>query len=150
MDAEWISEADAAKRLGVERKRLRAARAAAPDQVQHQEGGAWVWLASGLAAVAEKMGLTLPPASEKNAPPPAEETLTVVSSPGPQGSHFPNPLVIQARRASGERVYVRVRESRKYLPRLRDGRPMTFAARRSEAGNWWVPAGREPRWPGMW
>lgn len=83
-----------------------------------------------------------------------EETLEVVSSPrvfpGGEVKHFHNPRVISARRTSGEVVYVRVPESRHFIPRLQDGSPMTLRARFEGNPANWSLIGRCPRWTGRW
>jgi hypothetical protein len=161
---EWISEEELAKQLGVEREKIRAERPRlGPGEVQ-QHGRAIVWLRTAAARIATKLGLEFasvknpPPVPhvvrglllEKNPPPGAPEELTVVSSPGPGGWHFANHHLIRARRLNNQTVIVRVVDSRKYVPKLRNGNPMTLKAQPAEAGLWWVPVGREPRYPGAW
>ena len=85
-----------------------------------------------------------------------EEVLTVHSRPKMQRdgllSHFPNKRLIEARRAGGEIVRVRVQASVNFRPTLISGQPMTFRARRAEGLQVWELAHdqRCPRWPGRW
>jgi len=94
------------------------------------------------------------PEAEKPAPAPIVEVLVVVSSPRmfPDGSirHFANPRVIKARRASGEEVYVRVADTRHFLPRGRDGQPMKLTARLDGEPLIWSLVGRVPRFLGRY
>lgn len=87
-------------------------------------------------------------------PPEVEEELEVVSRPKlwPSGraSHFVNPLLVQARRASGELVYVRVAASGCFTPRQRDGQPMKLRARWQGEPRHWTLVGRLPRGVGLW
>ena len=94
-----------------------------------------------------------PPAPVPN--PDGGEELTVHSKPLVNGKHFANPIIIQAKRSTGELVYVRVMDSAKFQPCLRDDKgpttkPMTLRAKKSTAGNWWELLSRAPRWPGRY
>lgn len=69
---------------------------------------------------------------------------------GPYRQHFPNPAVIQAAFVDDPQttVFVRVRHSRNYAPRLRSGEPMVLDVLFN--GQRWEAAGRAPRFPGRW
>ena len=162
-DQQWITEDQVAERLGIDREKIRAERPRLKAGEVSRQGNAIVWLRSAAARVAKLLGLQpsfldAPPPndpSEKNGPggqplTPDGEEVSVHSVPGPGGWHFPNHNIVRVKRASGELVYVRVTDSRKFFARLRTGQPMTFRAKRAPSGNWWVMTGREPRFPGMW
>lgn len=157
---QWIPEDELAALLNVPREKIRAERPhLLPGEIA-KRGNVIRWLRTAGERVAAKLGLELP----KKTAPEAEgsrvegrgeddagEELTVSSNPmRSNGPHFGNPFLIKARRASGEEVVVRVLHSSKFLPRLRNGEPMTFKAKKSTAGNWWQLVGREPRFPGQW
>lgn len=161
---DWITEEELAKQLGVDRDVIRAERPhLAPGEVK-QQGRLIVWLRVAASRIAAKFHLEpvalkkTPPAPlvirglllEKNPPPGTPEDVTVVSTPGPGGWHFANHHLIRARRENGLTIIVRVVDSRKYVPKMRNGKPMMLKARPAEAGLWWIPAGREPRYPGVW
>jgi hypothetical protein len=144
---EMVNELHLAKQLGIPLKKIRALRPVGVETTG--DGVFWPrWLAE---SFAQSVGgkLTLP---EKSAPLDATETLVVVStSRGTDGRHFPNPNVIQCRRANGTLVFVRVVHSKKYRPKLRlGGEPMTVKARPSDVGNQWLLVGREPAHPAQW
>lgn len=146
---EWISEDELATALKVDRSVLRQRRPYLEAGEVEQQQGAVVWQKKAAARVAASLGLTLAtvdePASDDPPPvaEPSPETLTVISQ-------ALNRNIVNARRASGETVAVRVVDNRKYVPRLGNGKPMTLTAKKSTAGNWWVLVGREPRWPGIY
>lgn len=158
-EPEWIDEEKAAAALGVNREVLRTQRPHLGPGECRKHGNAFQWLASTVERIAATLGLQF---HEKNAPPipatnpdqpaaPAEEELTVYSQPmGPNKPHFAQSQLFKAKRANGEIVVVRVTDSRKFLPKLRKGQPMTFKAKKAAAGNWWQLIGREPRFPGQW
>lgn len=156
MPDEWIDEEQAAKQLGVNRDALRAQRPYLGPGECRKHGNAVQWLVSAAQRVAAKLGLQknappLPAADEKKPPAPTEEELTVYSQPaGTNRPHFPQQQLFKAKRKNGELVVVRVTDSRKFLPKLRTGQPMTFKAKKAAAGNWWLLVGREPRFPGQW
>jgi hypothetical protein len=162
---DWIAEEEIAKSLGVEREKIRAERPRLAAGEVGQQGRVIVWCRAAAMRLAAKLGLespfpkkTPPPAAravrglllEKNPPPGSPEVLTVFSTPRKDGWHFGQHNLIRAKRLNGEIVVVRVIDSRKYLPALRNGTPMTIVARPSDAGAWWWPVGREPRFPGVW
>lgn len=141
--AEGVSERDLASLLGVSFDLLKKAR---PQTLIWRVGRVIFWPRTAAHEYAASLGLTL---TEKTPPP--QETLTVHSRPEANGFHFAgNQLLIKARRASGEIVVVRTQNSSRYIPRLANGAPMTFAARKNDQGNWWVPVGKLPRFPGRW
>lgn len=145
---EWIAEDALAAALNVPREELRKRRPYLRAGEVDQKNGAVLWLTVAAERIAAELGIPYAPA-EKNAPEangaPAEavETLTVVS-------RAVNPNIVNARRPNGEMAAVRVTDNRKFVPQMANGTPMTFAARKSTAGNWWLMVGREPRWPGIW
>lgn len=145
----WIPEEQVADELGVTRDRARAARPyLGPGEVK-REGNVVLWLRAAAARLAEKLGLTLP---KKTAAAGTQvEELAVVSQPrGPDGRHFGNFQLIQARRSNGDLVIVRVAHSGKYAPKLWNGEPMILKAQQSTHGHWWLLVGREPRYRGRW
>ena len=146
---ELVSEKDLSEQLGVPIKKIRDARP--PTAVRHDGEGGYCWPLDLARAFASHHGIPFEGPEKKTAPAEAE-TLTVVSlARTPTGHHFANKNLIQAKRANGDLVFVRVVSSAKYRPMLHDGSgPMTLQARRSEAGNWWILVGREPRWPARW
>ncbi len=160
IDDQWIAEDLLAMELAVTRAVLRSHRPAAFDgEVQHK-GNRVLWQKTAAARVAAKLGVTWP-IPQKTAPPgqpdaaPALpdviETLTVISGPRfADGRHFANGHVIQATRANGERVNVRVNCPQKFVPRGPDGSPMQFEARLVRAFGYWQLTGREPRYVGRW
>lgn len=159
-DDQWIDEEQAATQLGVKREVLRAQRPHLGPGECRQHGNAVQWLVSAARRVAAKLAIPIPeknapasqtPASSEKITAPDEEELTVFSQPmGPNKPHFAQPQLFKAKRASGEIVVVRVTDSRRFLPKLRTGQPMTFKAKKASAGNWWQLVGREPRFPGQW
>lgn len=145
--ADVVNELLLIEQLGIPAKKIRALRPA--NAVQGPDGVLWPLAAA--TALAMSMGAELAQA-EKKSPADGIEELTVHSTArGTDGRHFTNPNVIQACRANGEVVTVRVVHSGKYRPTLRiNGEPMTLKARRANGGNWWVLVGREPRYPAQW
>lgn len=151
---EWIAEHDIADHLGVKRDDIRAHRPAAATGEVTAQGNIIFWLKNAAVRVAEKLGLS-PAVLEKSATPTPTvsdetETLTVVSEPGPTGYHFGNPHLIRARRANGNVVVVRVVSSKKYRPKLQNGKPMELRAKPADEGAWWIRVGREPRFIGAY
>lgn len=153
-NTEWIAEEQLADALGVPREKIRAERPHLGAGEVTKKGNVILWLRSAGERIAEKFGI---PVTKKDAtaatPEPKHfgEELTVVSQPmRSNGPHFGNVFLIKARRADGEVVVVRVLNSSKFLPRLQNGKPMTFRAQKAAAGNWWLLIGREPRFPGHW
>lgn len=162
-----ISMDEAAAILGVSVPNLRKMRAA-----HLTEGLGWIpdpddsrrilLTPDGLHTLWSVVGLTPGPTSEKNAPAtepeaapkPLVETMTVVSCrrrfPNGEIKHFANPRVIQARRESGEIVFVRVAESRNFIPKLGDGQPMTLEAMWDGEPPNWSLVGRCPRFEGRY
>lgn len=149
---EWIAEQTIADRLNVSRDTLRARRPYLRAGEVRQNGQQVEWQKNAAQRIASELGLpwaTAPEDGEKTAcaatPAPATatdvETLMVINT-------ALNPHIVNARRANGERVAVRVVDNTKYVPIGLDGKPMTLQARRSPAGAWWTLAGREPRWRG--
>lgn len=157
-DNDWIPEDELAKHFGLTREKIRAERPPAAEVKKKSNVISWAWTAAARLAVKLKIPMleknaAPPPAStEPPAPPtPEDEELTVWSSPaGPALPHFPQPWLIKAKRADGEIVVVRVLDSRKYMPKLRNGEPMKFRAKKAAPGNWWQLTQREPRFPGAW
>lgn len=137
----FISEELLAQRLGMDREQLRKMR----PRAAQKNGASVQWPWAHAEAVATGLGLTLAAVEVDGV-----EVLTVASSPGASGWHYPNHHVIQARTGAGELVVVRVVDSRKYVPKTGKGEPMTLQARRAAEGNWWLLVGREPRWKGVW
>jgi hypothetical protein len=143
---EWIAEDDLAAALGMDREKLRLARATLPPEDVDLDGPWVVWKKSAATAWAADQGLQFPMEQK-----PTPELLRVASkSCGPQGYHFPNRRIIKALRPNGELVTVRVADSSKYVERLRNGQPMEFLAIPSRHGAEWVLVGREPRYRGGW
>lgn len=108
---------------------------------------------SGVPTVAaEESGASAP--EPEAAPAPVVETLTVVSCrrrfPNGEIKHFANPRVIQARRESGEIVFVRVADSRNFIPKLQDGSPMHLKAMFEGDPPNWSFVGRLPRFEGRY
>lgn len=147
------SEDDIRLRLGCSRGALRELRKSA----EFPQGAFWEvvgkevrWSVLGAAKALELLGGVQIADAKENAPSgqpalpgePVVERVTLVRG------GFPNPRVVLARRENGAEVYVRVPDSRNFVPRMRDGSPMTFQAR--EDGGQWVLVGRAPRWPGRW
>lgn len=64
--------------------------------------------------------------------------------------HFPNATVIRCELvdAPGCPVFVRVKHSQNYSPKLRNGDPMMVEV--EERDGRWVALGRAPRFPGKW
>jgi hypothetical protein len=58
-------------------------------------------------------------------------------------ANFVNKRIIQCRRPNNELVYVRVRDAKKYNPRLFSGQPMVVTAKRN--GDGWSVEGNGPR-----
>jgi hypothetical protein len=149
----WIPEAELAIRFGIPRQKLKKERSSAGPNAFLDHNRVLHWSQEAAAALALRLGLAF---QEKNEPDAqstdedATELLTVASQPAPSGFHFGNPRLIRAMRECGTLVIVRVHDSSKYMTRLHTGKPMTFKARRSPAGAWWVIVGREPRYPGRW
>lgn len=139
----FIEEGELASRLGMARAKLKVLR---PKNAETRGHGIW-WALADAEAVARVVGLTL---VAEQAPEVAEEELAVVSTPGRDGYHFGNKFLLRAKRAGGEVVVVRVTDSRKFTPRLQNGQPMVFKAKKALAGNWWLMVGREPRHRGVW
>lgn len=148
--SEWVAEEALAALFSVPRESLRAQRASVPEDELRTEGNSVLWKKTAARRVALALGL--PPAGleDEAAPVDAGEVLSVVSKPMAKGWHFANPHIIQAEREDGERVFVRVVDSRKYLPVGKNGKPMTVRAVKAKAGNHWELLGREPRFPGQW
>lgn len=151
---DWVAEETLATELNVPRELLRSLRPTL-DTADTKQFGAFIgWKKTAATGVANSLGLVWPAPevteapAEKNAP--EGEQLTVVSVRRGDGYHFPNRRLIQARRASGEVVNVLVIDSSKYMPRTRDGKPMSFRAKPSSHGAHWALIGREPRYPGQW
>lgn len=140
---EFIREDVLAKRLGMNRDDLMAMR----PKNSRTKGGAIEWPLEEAHQTAQILNLELPDELDQKMP---GEIVTVCSAPARDGWHFGNHLLIKARRQNGDVVTVRVVDSKKYAPTLRGGQPMVLRARASEAGNWWLLVGREPRWKGMW
>lgn len=141
---EWITEDELATRLNVDRSVLRQRRPYLLAGEVEQKNGAVLWQKNAAARVAAELGLPMAEGeAEAPAPEPPPETLTVISQ-------AVNRNIVNAQRASGEAVCVRVVDNRKYIPRLGNGQAMTLTAKKSTAGNWWVLVGREPRWPGIY
>ena len=146
-ESDWISEDQLATHLAVKRAALRVQRRSLGQGEVSQKNGAVMWRRTAASRVAASLGLEWP--SETAAAPaqlsaaPAIETVTVVSQ-------ALNVNIVNCRRATGELVCVRVMNNKKYVPRLRDGSPMTLQAQKSPAGAWWRLVGREPRAPGQW
>lgn len=147
------SEDDIRLRLGCSRGALRELRKSA----EFPQGAFWEvvgkevrWSVLGAAKALELLGGVQIPAAKENAPSgqPALPGEPVVERVTLLRGGFPNPRVVLARRENGAEVYVRVPDSRNFVPRMRDGSPMTFQAR-EERGQW-VLVGRSPRWPGRW
>lgn len=157
---QWIPEEEIAALLNVPREKIRAERPQLSAGEITKKGNVISWLRSAGERVAAKMGLQLAPvdvspdeAAQKNTAEPDNgiEELTVLSQPmRSNGPHFGNQFLIKATRLNKEVVVVRVLNSSKFLPKLHDGKPMTFKAKKSSAGNWWQTVGREPRFPGRW
>jgi len=147
MTTEWIAEDELARQLNVERGILKKMRPSLPAGSLTSEGRRVMWSQEAASVAATTVGLSYGLHEKNAATEPASarevEVLTVVRN-------FPNPRVIQARRASGEVVTVRVSNGLKYLPKLRDGKPMTLRAYYSPADNCWVREGRDPRFVGVW
>lgn len=146
-NTEWIAEADLAKRLNVDRAILKKMRPGLPAGSLSAAGKVVLWSHAAAAHAAVTLGLADDSLEKNAAPAPAEraaeEELTVIRN-------FPNPRVIQARRANGEAVMVRVSNGLKYVPKLRNGDPMKLRATFSTAHNCWVRTGRDPRFVGVW
>lgn len=147
------TETELRERLGCPRSALRELRKnAAFPQGQFWEvvGHEVRWSVLGAAKALETLGGVTGADASKNAPSeapahaagPSLERLAVVRA------NFPNPRVVLARRENGAEVYVRVPDNRNFVPRMRDGSPMTFQAQ--ESAGQWVLVGRAPRWPGRW
>lgn len=126
---------------------------------QHLAEGA-DWFRSGNSVLiqpegVEKLRLAIGLEAEKAPPatPPATLKATVVSSPRAIGGvrkHFPNAGIIRcAIEGTGELVWVRVRNSANYFPRLRSGDPMILAVQQQPDGRWQA-LGRAPRFPARW
>lgn len=156
MADDWITEAQLAIQLRVDRKIIAAARRRlGSDEVADSNGKPVRWLKKVASDFAARLGLSLDAEKTTAAQLPASkpvEHLEVASLPQPHfnGRHFGNHRLIRARRASGELVVVRVADSEKYAPLLRNGQPMIFPAQPASTGNWWVITGREPRWRCQW
>jgi len=150
-DQEWISESELADKLNVNRSVLRKERPNLAAGEVSQKNGAVMWLKAAAARVSGALGVTFaqehPFLAKKtqDAPSGAQdegvELVTVVTL-------AVNPNIVNARRLGGQVVPVRVVDNRKYVPLCADGTPMTFPAKKSDHGNWWVLVGREPRWVG--
>lgn len=138
-EAEWITETAVARLLNVPRSVLRAERPVLASRIS--ETGAVLWRKDAVESLALRLGLPLAFPVEKSAPPDEPESLAVYS-------RCPNPNIIMATRANGERVAVRVVSNLKYQRLLTTGEPMMLQAKPSTAGSWWVLTSREPRWPG--
>jgi len=151
---EWLTEAEIATRLNVDRAILKKRRPHLPSGAVMPSPRGVLWTLAAAQGVADELGLSAAFQIEKTAPAQDEktptETLTVVSSPRFAGLHFRNPNVVQARRPNGELVLLRVGSSRNYVARLRSGEPMTVPATIMPGGNVWIRLGRDPRWPGRW
>lgn len=147
MTTEWVAEDALARHLNVDRAILKKMRPGLPSGSLMSEGRRVLWSHAAAQHAAVTLGLTEASDAKKTPLPPAgaadAEELVVVRN-------FPNPRVIQARRPSGELVTVRVGNGLKYVPRLRDGSPMTVRAVFSPTDNCWVRVGRDPRFVGVW
>ncbi|TXH46080.1 MAG: hypothetical protein E6Q97_30360 [Desulfurellales bacterium] len=162
-----ISMDEASVLLGVSVPNLRKMRAA-----HLTEGQGWIpdpddsrrilLTPEGVQVLRTAIGLSSEAKAEKDAPAPEPEaarkpvveTMTVVSCrrrfPNGEIKHFANPRVIQARRANGEIVFVRVAESRNFIPKLQDGSPMTLEAMWDGEPPNWSLVGRCPRFEGRY
>jgi hypothetical protein len=146
--SEWVAEETLATDLNMDRDLIHAARLQLEASDVDTDGPWIVWKKTAAKKFAEELGLPWPPIPP--AVPPVIEEVTVVSAPGTNGKHFPNPRIIRAKRANGELVYVTVMESGKFVPRLRTGAPMVLKAQKSAGSGGWVLVGRGPRWKGAW
>lgn len=147
-DDQWIEEDTLAELLGVPRPFLKKMRPDMPaGTVDTNRVKAVIWQKSAARNALTAFGLVFdwpePPPAATPTPPPAKERVTVVCSP-------PNRRIVTCKRATGALVHVRVVDNRKYLPKGKDGKPMTLEAIKNTLGNWWNLIGPEPRWPGRW
>jgi hypothetical protein len=150
-----VRETALAFRLGIPRDTVRRVRGDALQQGVHWQlvSGRIQYAENAAEVVASALQITLGPEPAIQPAGVTTEVLTVTSAPrhtnrSGRRYHFPNPRVIMAQRATGERVTVQVASSENFRPFLRSGEPMTIKAYNDGRG--WVIHGRSPRGPGMW
>lgn len=150
---EPVDAGDLALSLGITVSHLRKLR-----RQELVEGPDWVRIGNSVLIQPEgveklRVAIGLEAENAPPAAPPAALKAVVVSSPRAfEGvrKHFPNAGIIRcAIEGSGELVWVRVRSSSNYFPRLRNGDPMTLDVQQQPDGRWQA-LGRAPRFPARW
>jgi len=135
-----LKEVDLAAKVGLPQKKFRDFRKLSlePSDWFHEGVGrfkrVW-WCDSGLQKIEQQLGIQVSRVV------PMGETMEVVKA------NFFNKRVIQCKRANGEVVIVRVRDSKNFAPRKFNGQPMQIRAKRDGGG--WAVEGNGPRRKGV-